>query len=151
MTVAVEQERLRSLFERVETVEAVARTLPEDDERRERLLAVAAAAPADEGTIRPVIAARLLDLSEKTVRTWAAQGVLTTAQRTPRLLLDLQSVHIGSHLIREVRALGRDRDLLDEVWRRLNDAALLDHPELRDSIDQMLRGEGRTLRAIRRS
>jgi hypothetical protein len=40
MTIAVEERRLRSLFERVEVVEDVARTLPEDDERRTRLLAV---------------------------------------------------------------------------------------------------------------
>ena len=34
MTIAVEERRLRSLFERVEAVEDVARTLAEDDERR---------------------------------------------------------------------------------------------------------------------
>jgi DNA-binding transcriptional MerR regulator len=149
MTIAIEEERIRSLFDRVETVEEVALTLPEDDERRGKLLAVSLATLADEGTVRPVIAARLLGLSEKTVRAWAAQGVLTVAQRTPRLLLDLQSVHMVSHIIRELRALGKDRDLLDEVWRRLNDAALLDRPELRDSISQMLRGEGRILRPSR--
>jgi hypothetical protein len=44
----------------VETVKAIARTLPEDDECRVRLLAVSSAALADEGTIRPVIAARRL-------------------------------------------------------------------------------------------
>ena len=62
MTIAVEEKRLRSLFERVEIVEDVARTLPEDDERRARLLAVSDSALAEEGTIRPVIAARLLEL-----------------------------------------------------------------------------------------
>jgi hypothetical protein len=149
MTIAVEEERIRNLFDRVETVEDVARTLPEDDERRVRLLAVSSAALADEGTIRPVIAARLLGLSEKTVRAWAAQGVLTVAERVPRLLLDLQSVHAVSHLVRELRALGRNRDLLDEVWRRLNDAALLERPDLRESIEQMLRGEGRVLGPLR--
>ena len=81
MTIAVEERRLRSLFERVEVVEDVARTLPEDDERRVRLLAVSDSALAEEGTIRPVIAARLLGLSEKTVRAWAVAGVLTVAQR----------------------------------------------------------------------
>ena len=89
MTIAVEEKRLRSLFERVEIVEDVARTLPEDDERRARLLAVSDSALAEEGTIRPVIAARLLELSEKTVRAWATAGVLTVAQRSPRLLLDV--------------------------------------------------------------
>jgi DNA-binding transcriptional MerR regulator len=149
MTIAIEEERIRSLLDRVETVEDVARTLPEGDERRVKLLAVSSAALADEGTIRPVIAARLLGLSEKTVRAWAAQGVLAVAQRGPRLLLDLQSVHVISHLVRELRALGKERDLLDEVWRGLSDAALLERPDLQDSIEQMLRGEGRVLRPLR--
>ena len=91
MTIAIEERRVRSLFDRVEAVEDVARTLPEDDERRAKLLEVSNAALADEGTIRPVIAARLLGLSEKTVRAWPPQGVLTVAQRAPRLLLDSQA------------------------------------------------------------
>jgi len=134
------------LVQRVETVEDVARTLPEGDDRRSALLAVSNAALADEGTVRPVIAARLLGLSEKTVRAWAAQGVLAIVQRDPRLLLGVQSVHEVSHIVRELRALGQDRDLLDEVWRRLSDAALLDRPDLQESIEQMRRGEGGVLR-----
>ena len=146
MSIAVEEQRIRSLFDRVETVEDVARTLPEDDERRAKLLAVSNAALAEEGTVRPVIAAKLLGLSEKTVRAWAQEGVLAVAQRAPRLLLDVRSVHEVSHILRDLRALGRDRDLLDEVWRRLGDAALLERPDLRESIEQMRRGEGQVLR-----
>jgi hypothetical protein len=148
MSIAVEEQRIRSLFDRVETVEDVAKTLPEDDERRAKLLAVSNAALAEEGTVRPVIAARLLGLSEKTVRAWANQGVLAVAQKAPRLLLDVRSVHEVSHIVRDLRALGRDRDLLDEVWRRLSDAALLEHPGLRESIEQMRRGEGQVLRPL---
>jgi DNA-binding transcriptional MerR regulator len=148
MSIAVEEQRIRSLFDRVETVEDVAKTLPKDDERRAKLLAVSNAALAEEGSVRPVIAARLLGLSEKTVRAWANQGVLAVAQRAPRLLLDVRSVHEVSHILRDLRALGRDRDLLDEVWRRLSDAALLEHPGLRESIEQMRRGEGQVLRPL---
>jgi DNA-binding transcriptional MerR regulator len=149
MSIALEETRIRSLFERVETVEDVARTLPVNDDRRARLLEVSNAALADEGTIRPVIAARLLGLSEKTVRAWASQGVIATAHRTPRLLLDLQSVHEVSHILRDLREHGRDHDFLDEVWRRLNDAVLLERADLQQSIEQMHRGEGRVLRPIR--
>ena len=148
MSIAVEEQRIRSLFDRVETVEYVAKTLPEDDERRAKLLAVSDAALAEEGTVRPVIAARLLGLSEKTVRAWANQGVLVVAQRVPRLLLDVRSVHEVSHILRDLRAVGRDRDLLDEVWRRLGDAALLNRPGLRESIEEMRRGEGQVLRPL---
>ncbi len=80
------------------------------------------------------------------MRAWAAQGVLAIVQRDPRLLLGVQSVHEVSHIVRELRALGQDRDLLDEVWRRLSDAALLDRPDLQESIEQMRRGEGGVLR-----
>ncbi len=146
MSIAVEEQRIRSLFDRVEAVEDVARTLPEGDERRAKLLAVSSATLADEGTVRPVIAARLLGLSERTVRAWAKQGVLTVAQRSPRLLLDLQSVHDVRHMVQDLRVLGKDRDLLDEVWRRLSDAALLDRADLSESMEQMRRGEGRVLR-----
>lgn len=149
MSIAVEEQRIRSLFDRVETVEDVARTLPEDDERRAKLLAVSNAALAEEGTVRPVIAARLLGLSEKTVRAWAKEGVLAVVQRAPRLLLDVRSVHEVIHIVRDLRALGRDRDLLDEVWRRLSDAALLERTDLRESIEQMRRGEGQVLRPLR--
>jgi hypothetical protein len=148
MTIAIEEKRIRSLFDRVETVEDVARTLPEGDERRARLLEVSNAALAEEGTIRPVIAARLLGLSEKTIRAWVAQGVIAVAQPAPRLLLDLQSVHAISHIVRELREHGKDRDLLDKVWQRLSDSALLERTDLQESIDQMRRGEGRVLRPI---
>jgi hypothetical protein len=151
VTIAIEERRVRSLFDRVEAVEDVARTLPEDDERRATLLQVSHAALADQGTIRPVIAARLLGLSEKTVRAWAAQGALTVAQRTPRLLLDVQSVHVISHILRDLRALGKDRDLLDEVWRRLSDAALLERPDFSESLGQMHRREGTVLRPLRQN
>jgi hypothetical protein len=149
VTIAIEEKRIRSLFSRVEAVEEVARTLPEGDERRAKLMAVSTAALAEEGTIRPVIAARLLGLSEKTVRAWAAQGVLAVAQPAPRLLLDLQSVHEISHILGELRAAGQERDLLDEVWRRLGDAALLERPDLQESIEQMRQGRGRVLRRLR--
>jgi hypothetical protein len=148
MTIAIEESRIRSLFERVEAVEEVARSLGTDDERRAKLLAVSNATLADEGTVRPVIAARLLGLSEKTVRAWAARGMLTVTQRSPRLLLDVHSVHAISHIIRELRSAGKDRDLLDEVWRHLSDAALLERDDFSESLKQMRRGEGRVLRPM---
>lgn len=121
----------------------MARTLPEDDERRARLLAVSDSALAEEGAVRSVIAARILGLSEKTIRAWAAAGVLAVARRSPRLLLDVRSVHVVSHLVSELRAAGQDRDLLDQVWRRLEDVALLDH-DLRESVERRCTAKQRT-------
>jgi hypothetical protein len=146
MSVETEELRIRSLFERVETLEEVAGTLPDDDDRRARLLAVSRDALAEEGSVRPVIAARVLGLSEKTVRAWAAAGLLSTRQQSPRLLLDVPSVHTISHVLREVRADGLDRDLLEHVWRRLEDQALLNRDDLQESIEQLRAGDVVVLR-----
>jgi hypothetical protein len=89
-----------------------------------------------EGTIRPVIAARLLGLSEKTVRAWADAGVLVVARRSRRRLLDVRSVHAVGHLVSELWAAGQDRDRLDQVWRHLEDSALLDREDLRESLER---------------
>jgi hypothetical protein len=148
VTLAIEEQRIRSLFERVEELEDVASSFAEDDERRGRLLGVSNATLAEEATIRPVIAAKLLGLSEKTVRDWADQGVLVVSRRTPRLLLDVISVHEVSHLIRELRAAGKERDLLDEIWHRLNDGALADRDDFGESLTQMRRRQGRVLRPL---
>jgi hypothetical protein len=52
---------------------------------------------------------------------------------------------------RRRKALGKDRDLLDEVWRRLSDAALLERPDFIESLRQMRRGEGTVLRPLRQN
>lgn len=147
MPIAAEENRILALFDRVETVECVALTLPEDDERRTTLLKVAMSALADEDSIRPAIAARVLELSDKTVRAWARHGLIAIVQNNPRMLLDIQSVHRISHILGELRAHGKDRDLLNQVWRLLSDAALVERDDFRESIEQMRRGEGRVLRA----
>lgn len=148
MSVEAEERRIRSLFERVETIEEVADTLPEDDDRRTKLLAVSRETLAEEGTVRPVIAAKILGLSEKTVRAWAVAGLLSARQHAPRLLLDVPSVHAVSHVLREIRADGLGRDLLEHVWRRLEDQALLDRADLQESIEQMRRGDVVVLRPL---
>jgi GNAT superfamily N-acetyltransferase len=141
MSVSTEERRIRNLFDRVETIEEVAITLPEGDDRRARLLALSRDALAEEATVRPVIAAKVLGLSEKTVRAWADAGLLATRQRTPRLLLDVPSVHRISHVLRELRGEGIERDLLEHAWHRLEDQALLDREDLGESIGQLLHGD----------
>src|ERR1035437_9090189 len=73
--------------------------------------------------VRPVVAADILQLTEKTVRDWAAEGVLTVHQHRPRLLLDADRLHRVSHLVADLRRAGRTRGLLDEGYRRLADDA----------------------------
>lgn len=146
MSLAAEEQRIRSLFEHVEQVEAVAETMPETDARRSRLLASARGVLTQVDPIRPRIAALLLRLSERTIRTWATEGVLTAASTSSRrLVLDPERVHEVMHVVRELRQAGRDRNLLEAVWHRLSDQALRDREDLSESITQMRRGEGRVL------
>lgn len=136
---------MREVLGRVEELEDIAASVPEEDERRIRLISVARETLTDVGPVRPAVAARLLELNEKTVRAWSDEGVLAKASESPRLLLDPEHVHRVWHLVRELRDAGKTRGLLDEVYRRLSDAALLDRADLQESLGQMRRGEGTML------
>lgn len=142
---AAEERQVRDALGRVEELEEIAASLSEHDDRRARLLSVARDTLKGVGPVRTVIAARLLDLSEKTVRAWSNEGVLVKVTESPRLLLDAEQLHRVWHLVRELRSAGKTRGLLDEVYRRLSDAALLDRADLQESLEQMRRGEGTVL------
>lgn len=143
--VSTEEAQVREVLGRVEELEDIAASMPEQDDRRGRLLCVARDTIQGLGPVRPVIAARLLELNEKTVRAWSDEGVLAKAGDSPRLLLDPEQVHRVWHLVRELRAAGKTRGLLDEIYRRLSDAALLDREDLQESLAQLRRGEGSVL------
>jgi hypothetical protein len=147
MTVMAETQQLLDLFEQVEQIEQVADTLPEHDGRRAKLNGVVAKALAKAPPVRPVVAGELLDLTEKTVRAWAQEGVLTVSRTEPRMLLDAGRLHQVLHLVGDLRRAGKTRGLLDEVYRRLADQALLDRSDLAESLEQMSNREGRVVRA----
>ena len=144
--VAAETTRAVELMERVETLESVARSLPERDDRRSRLLRLVEKDLATAAPLRPRVAAQLLALSEKTVRAWVeAGGLLAADSNSPRLLLDVERVHDVLHLVSDLRAAGANAGLLDELHRRLADASWLDHADLAESLEQMRRGEGHVI------
>jgi hypothetical protein len=151
MALAMEAEQTRQLLDRVETLEAVAATLARKDPRRAQLLRVVRDELAGAAPVRPVVAAEILQLTEKTVREWAAEGVLLVSQERPRLLLDADRLHQVSHLVADLRTAGKTRGLLDEVYRRLADDALARRDDLAESVRQMQRGEGRVVRPLRAS
>jgi DNA-binding transcriptional MerR regulator len=146
VTVSTEEQRIKGFFEQVEEIEDVAGTLDPDDERRARLLRAAERVLTTCEPIRVSVAAELLDLSQPTVRTWARQGVLTpTRTRSPRLQLDPRRLHEVLHLVRDLRRAGTTRGLLEAVWHRLSDLALLERDDVAESLDQMRRGQGREI------
>lgn len=146
--VAAETTQAAELMERVETLESVARSLPDQDDRRSRLLRLVEKDLASAAPLRPRVAAQLLGLSEKTVRAWVEEGVLLVADTSsPRLLLDVERVHDVLHFVKDLRAAGATVGLLDEVHRRLVDAAWFDRADLAESVEQMRRGEGHVIAA----
>src|SRR5215475_2003778 len=143
MTVATEAERAKELLSVADDVAEVAETLPTGDPRRGKLLAAVAKTLEAAPPVRTIVAAELLGLSDKTVRAWAREGVLVVQQDEPRVLLDARRLYEVMELVHELRNAGTTRGLLDEVWQRLSDRALLDRGDLIESRGQMRRGEGR--------
>jgi hypothetical protein len=137
-TIADDAQRISVLFTRIDDLDEVAFSFPDHDDRCERLLDVAEATLAEEAPIRPTVAASLLHVDEKTVREWANNGVLTIVSRRPRLLLDAVSVYEVSRLIRDLRVLDDDRELLDEMWRTLSGPAPVD--DAQEDLAQTQRG-----------
>jgi hypothetical protein len=148
MSVATEAAHIRDLFDTIEELEAVASSLSEDDERRRRLDGVVAKTLRQAPPVRPVVAGELLDLTEKTVKAWAREGVLAIHSQEPRMLLDTVRLHEVLHLVADLRRAGKTRALIDEVHRRLSDQSLLDRPDLASSLDEMRSGKGRVVRSV---
>ncbi|WP_434452777.1 hypothetical protein [Lentzea sp. E54] len=146
MSVATEAAQIRDLFDTIEEIEAVASSLSEDDERRRRLDGVVAKTLRQAPPVRPVVAGELLDLTEKTVKAWAREGVLAIHSQEPRMLLDTVRLHEVLHLVADLRRAGKTRGLIDEVHRRLSDQSLLDRQDLANSLDEMRSGKGRVVR-----
>ncbi|MDT7790241.1 MAG: hypothetical protein QOF58_8660 [Pseudonocardiales bacterium] len=147
MSVATEAAHIRDLFATIEEIESVASSLAEDDERRHKLDGVVARTLRQAPPVRPVVAGELLDLTEKTVKAWAREGVLAIHSQEPRMLLDTVRLHEVLHLVSDLRRAGKFRGLIDEVHRRLSDQSLLDRPDLANSLDEMRSGKGRVVRS----
>lgn len=87
------------------------------------------------------VAAKLLDISAPTVRSWAAEGILHDAGVKPQAIT-LESMARTAALLRDLRDRGRGRDFRSALLARLDDELALDDGRLRESIGQMRRGRG---------
>lgn len=93
-------------------------------------------------TVRISVAARLLDVSVPTARAWASQGVLTRARhRQGPQRVTLGSVVRARRIVAELRHLGQQKKLLPTVLAVIEDQETLAGKRLRESLDQMRRGE----------
>jgi hypothetical protein len=142
-TLELESLNVRESFDNIARLEQVARELPpEQAAQAKTIIKVAYNLLGQVGPIRPKIAGELLSVSERTVRNWLNEGVLVAAEgEHRRVLLDPGRVHEVLRLVRALRVQGKKRNLVEAVWMRLQDEALLDRPDLQESLEQMRRGE----------
>jgi hypothetical protein len=148
MTVETELRQARDLFDGVTLLERAAAELDESSPTREELLAFARRQLAEAAPVRVSVAAGLLGMDAKTVRAWIAHGVLRPTDSTGYQRLELDRVHQVWSLVRRLRDAKKVRGLLDEVWRRLMDDALINSAEFQESLAQMRRGEGVIVRPL---
>jgi hypothetical protein len=136
-----EETAVRDLFARVDEVLDVAHSIEgERPQEAARLVHVSHGALSSAEPIRVPIAARILLVSDKTVRAWAEDGLLTSRAVRPRLLLDAERLHEVLHFLNDLRAAGQDRDFRENLWNRLQDGALLDRADLAESLAEMNAG-----------
>jgi hypothetical protein len=139
-----EETAVRDLFARVDEVLDVAHTIQVDrPQEAARLVHASHGALSSAEPVRVPVAARILLVSDKTVRAWAEDGLLTSRTIRPRLHIDAERLHTVLRFLGDLRAAGQDRDFREMLWNRLQDEALLDRTDLAESLAQMNAGNVR--------
>jgi DNA-binding transcriptional MerR regulator len=140
-TMEREETAVRDLFARVDEVLDVAHSIEVERPRdAARLVHASHGALSAAEPVRVPVAAKILLVSDKTIRAWAEDGLLTPREVRPRLLIDAERLHTVLHFLSDLRAAGQDRDFREMLWNRLQDEALLDRTEMAESLSQMNAG-----------
>lgn len=143
MTVKEREKVINSTIEEIEELDRADAALESGDGtearqavERARALRLKAAPPV------PVsVAARMLGVSEPTVRDWADRGLLEDAdpKQRPRTL-SLESVLRVQQDLSELRSLGRDRELRDALLARIDDRLAAQDPAVLRALRHAKRG-----------
>jgi hypothetical protein len=142
MTVEREEIQTRKLFGRVDSVERVAHSIQsERPQEAAELLEASRQALEDAPAVRVQVAAKLLLVSDTTVRAWARSGLLTPRPGTSVGAVDPVRLHRVLRLLDDLRKHGQSRGFRETLWSRLHDDALLSRPDLAESLEQMRAGE----------
>jgi hypothetical protein len=91
--------------------------------------------------VRVSVAAGLLGLSERTVRDWAVRGPLDLVPGAKPARVSTTSLARVVPLVKQLQAMGQDRDLLRTLVERLEDERVRSLPRVKKSLKQMGRGE----------
>ena len=140
MNATQELRSARLLVSEIDEIDGLVGSLSSDEIRR-RLRGLRLRLIGWVPSVRVSVAASLLDLSVPTVRAWIERGLLEGVPETSPRRVTLQSVIEVRPVLRELRSLGQDRDLVAAVLARIEDEAVLADPELQRSLDEMHRGE----------
>lgn len=126
---------------RAGNLERIAGEIRGNESSRAELLRMSRDVLGDLDPVPVSVAAPLLGVSEPTVRNWTRRGLLIYADGQSNGL-DVRRLYDVIALVRELRAAGQVHDLLNKVWHRLADSAVLERTDLQDSLAQMRRGDG---------
>ena len=136
-TMEREETAVRDLFARVDEVLDVAHSIEAERPRdAARLVHASHGALSAAEPVRVPVAAKILLVSDKTIRAWAEDGLLRPRAVRPRLLIEAERLHTVLRFLNDLRAAGQDRDFRDMLWNRLQDEALLDRADLAESLAQ---------------
>ena len=86
------------------------------------------------------LAARLLQISEPTVRKWIALGVLEAVRPKP-VAIDPGSLFKVLGMVRKLREQGEDPSIRESLLARIEDDLLLQTPALQQSLCEMREGK----------
>ncbi|TWF94841.1 MerR family transcriptional regulator [Saccharopolyspora dendranthemae] len=123
-----------------EQVVVIEQTLPEQAREIQSVMSSMLSQVPPLGT---VLASRLLEVDRKTVAHWADQGLLVEVDEgtSHRRRFDPLRLHQVRHVVRQLRSAGQSRNLLDAIWFRLEDQAVLDREDLARSLQQLRDGD----------
>lgn len=138
---ALAQEAFR-LKRDLDLFDGLMRLADEEDNARgaEKLRDLAWADVEAADPIRVLFARQLLGVSDRTIADWCKRGVLQERPGSPRRVT-LASVLGVKEVVDELRAAGRDRDLLSAVLNKLELDELQGNRRFRTSLEQAKRGE----------
>jgi hypothetical protein len=91
--------------------------------------------------VRLSVAAGLLGLSERTVRDWAGSGPLDLVPGAKPARVSTTSLARVVPLVKQLQAMGQDRDLLRALLERLEDERVRSLPRVKKSLQQLECGD----------
>lgn len=124
----------------VDELDALEVTVHRNSEARARVDRLRRHRLDDAPSVRLSVAAKMLDLTVPTVRAWIVRGLLQEVSDAAPRRVTLASVLRVRRIVRELRELGQDRNLLEAIVARVEDRRMLADRRLSRSLEEMRDG-----------